>query len=282
MPSRPSAHAFWKNSAAAPDHFGPEAHDIRTLADDLPQHGLALGQGDLAQVVVVSVHHIEREVRERGPGCRERVLQRLEARASLRIQRAYFAVDPRRFHGQRRKRLCNRLERGGPLLAVARIKARPAALDARHHSIAVVLYLGEPLVALRRPVDERRQLWRNERRQRRAPGACGLRARTLGRLHAARASRHPPSRWPSPTTSIAIRCRAPSQSRRGCGPSRRYRAPTRTMGAAPLDRACASFSLMSSHACLPLPLYLPPPVRMRFHRPCSFLPSRSNLRCPFA
>ncbi len=128
-------------------------------ANELLQPRLPLLQHQLLERLAVQAQQIEDEVDERSTfGGIAGILHRLKARTAIGQDDCRLAVDERIVEPELPHGVCDFRERGGPVVAVARVERHTAPADARADPIAVVLNFVEPFVAGRRRGDERRQL----------------------------------------------------------------------------------------------------------------------------
>jgi hypothetical protein len=113
----------------------------RRAGDELCEPRLAILERQRAQILVVEREQVECEVHEVRAGIRERLLQRLEARAAVGHHDADFAVDRGALHRQRGELRDDRRKLLAPVLEPARQQACASAHNFREHAVAVEFLL---------------------------------------------------------------------------------------------------------------------------------------------
>ena len=148
-----------KRVAAAVDVLGEADAPRLPGADQFLQPRFPFVERERVERLAVQTEQIEDEVDER-PALAgiAGVLHRLKARTAIGEDDRRLAVDERIIEPELLHGAGDLRERGGPVVAVARVERHASFADACANAIAVVLNFVEPLVAGRRRRDERRQL----------------------------------------------------------------------------------------------------------------------------
>ncbi len=116
-----------------------------------------------AQVLAIGEQHVEHDVAQLCRGAvLERVLQALEIRHALWIERNQFAIEPAGRQVQALQRGDDARHPIGPVVAIAREAAHIGAIDARQQAISVELQFIQPLALRGWGGDQRGELRRKQ------------------------------------------------------------------------------------------------------------------------
>jgi hypothetical protein len=168
-------------SRTLPDDMVAVVGAWRSIREQGPETLLPLDQGALAQILAVEMEKVEQKEDQRRRVAAVRCqLDDIEHSDAVGTDAAQFAVEVSLASSELRHSFGDRRIFVGPVEPGAGQQFDAAAVEARMYPVAIIFDFVEPLVAVRRRLDQLRQLRRDEFRQ---TGRAGAREERYGTRH---------------------------------------------------------------------------------------------------